>query len=105
MASTAVRLRNYRSTRIMAREGLPFIITFLVPSLALMAFGFWIGGGLCLAMAAFMAFFFRDPERQAPPDGDIVVSPADGRVLGAGRIEPDNQDSPSQLSIFLSPLD
>src|SRR5215467_2187879 len=95
----------YRLARIMAREGLPFILTFLVPSLALMAFGFWIGGGLLLAMAAFMAFFFRDPERQAPRDGDIVVSPADGRVLRVGPIEPGNQDSPSQVSIFLSPLD
>src|SRR5262245_23326672 len=89
----------------MAREGFPFILTFLVPSIALMALGFWIGGGLCLAVAAFMAFFFGDPERQAPSDGDIVVSPADGRVLGAGRLEPGNQDSPSQVSIFLSPLD
>jgi len=89
----------------MAREGIPFILTFLVPSIALMALGLWIGGALCLAAAAFMAFFFRDPERQAPRDGDIVVAPADGRVLGAGPVEPGDRNSPSQVSIFLSPLD
>src|SRR5215813_465092 len=89
----------------MAREGFPFILTFLVPSIALMALGLWIGGALCLAAAAFMAFFFRDPERQAPRDGDIVVAPADGRVLGAGPVEPGDRNSPSQISIFLSPLD
>jgi phosphatidylserine decarboxylase len=96
---------DYRSTGIMAREGIPFILTFLVPSLALMALGLWVGAALCLALCAFMAFFFRDPERQAPPDGDIVVAPADGRVLAAGRVEPGNLASPSQVSIFLSPLD
>jgi phosphatidylserine decarboxylase len=89
----------------MAREGIPFILTFIVPSIALIALGLWIGAALCLAMAAFMAFFFRDPDRQIPADGDIVVSPADGRVLGAGRLEPGDQASPSQISIFLSPLD
>jgi phosphatidylserine decarboxylase len=89
----------------MAREGIPFILVFLVPSLLLAALGFWVGAGLCLALSAFMAFFFRDPERQAPTDGDIVVAPADGRVLDAGPAEPDNDASPSQISIFLSPLD
>ena len=89
----------------MAREGIPFIITFLVPSLALMVLGLWIGAVLCLALAAFMAFFFRDPDRAAPANPDVVVAPADGRVLGVGRVDPDNHTSPSQISIFLSPLD
>src|SRR5499427_6251357 len=89
----------------MAREGIPFILTFVVPSIALIALGFWAGAALCLAMAAFMAFFFRDPERQIPSDGDVVVSPADGRILAAGRLEPGDDSAPFQISIFLSPLD
>jgi phosphatidylserine decarboxylase len=89
----------------MAREGIPFILTFVVPSIALIALGFWVGAVLCLAMAAFMAFFFRDPERHIPYDGDVVVSPADGRVLAAGRLEPGDDSAPFQISIFLSPLD
>ena len=89
----------------MAREGIPFILIFIVPSIALVALGFWIGAGLCLVMAAFMAFFFRDPERQIPPDGNVVVSPADGRVLAAARLEAGDGPSPFQISIFLSPLD
>ncbi|MFB6107653.1 MAG: protein sorting system archaetidylserine decarboxylase [Haloplanus sp.] len=35
-------------------------------------------GALALALAGFVAYFFRDPERTPPPEG--VVSPADGRV-------------------------
>jgi phosphatidylserine decarboxylase len=96
---------DYRSSRKMAREGIPFILIFLVPSLVLAALGLWIGAALCATLAAFMVFFFRDPERQAPADGDIVVAPADGRVLDAGPVEPGNNASPSQISIFLSPLD
>src|SRR5690242_5367666 len=51
-----------------------------------------------------MAFFFRDPKRTPPTDPDVVVSPADGKVT---RIGPANTEtnSPTVVSIFLSPLD
>jgi phosphatidylserine decarboxylase len=51
-----------------------------------------------------MAYFFRDPKRVPPSDPDVVVSPADGRVT---RVGPTAQgaDSPTVISIFLSPLD
>ena len=35
--------------------------------------------------ARFFLFFFRDPNRIPPTDADAVLSPADGRVLVAGR--------------------
>src|SRR5580693_9583145 len=89
----------------MAKEGLPFIGVFLVPAIGLILLGLWPWAIPCLALAAFMAFFFRDPDRQGPDDGSIVVSPADGKVLIADRVEPLQADSPTQISIFLSPLD
>ena len=89
----------------MAKEGIPFIILFFVPAVVLIAFGWWIAGALCLLLAAFMAFFFRDPERDTPVDDRIVVSPADGRVVTAARVDDRSEDSPTQISIFLSPLD
>jgi hypothetical protein len=52
----------------MAREGIRFIILFLVPGLVFAALGWLIAAALCLILAAFMAFFFRDPERQCPVD-------------------------------------
>ena len=89
----------------MAKEGIPFITVFLVPGLVFLAPGWWIAAGACLVLAAFMAFFFRDPMRDCPVDDRIVVSPADGRVVAAARVDERVGDSPTQISIFLSPLD
>lgn len=48
-------------------------------------------------LAAFCLWFFRDPER-AIPEGDVVVSPADGKVV---HIRP-TPDGGVRLSIFLN---
>lgn len=89
----------------MAKEGIPFIAVFLVPALLFLALGWWIASGLCLILAAFMAFFFRDPVRDCPTDDRIVVSPADGRVVAVALVDERIDESPTQISIFLSPLD
>jgi phosphatidylserine decarboxylase len=75
-----------------------FVILFLW-------FGLWplaIAFGL---LAAFMAFFFRDPTRKPPTDMNVVVSPADGRVTRVSVLEEANKSSATLVSIFLSPLD
>lgn len=89
----------------MAKEGIPFVALFLVPGLLFIALNWWIVSALCLALAAFMAFFFRDPERESPVDDRIVVSPADGRVVMAAAVDERAENSPIQISIFLSPMD
>ena len=66
-------------------------------------FGYWPISLALLAVAGFMAFFFRDPRRQAPIEPGIVVAPADGRVTLVKR--GDAPDDESLVSIFLSPLD
>jgi phosphatidylserine decarboxylase len=67
----------------------------------------WLLALPLFVLAAFFAFFFRDPERQTVDLPDTVVSPADGRVMVAGpavdRVAPSG--SWLQISIFLSPLD
>jgi phosphatidylserine decarboxylase len=96
----------------MAKEGLPFILVFSVPALlaAVVAIGLgawwaWVLVGLFAALALFMAYFFRDPERVSPEEASVVVSPADGTVMVVERVAPDDAASPTQVSIFLSPLD
>jgi phosphatidylserine decarboxylase len=67
--------------------------------------GFWPVAIAFGVLAAFMAYFFRDPGRQPPTDSSLVVSPADGRVTRVGPIDEGNPASAILVSIFLSPLD
>ena len=96
----------------MAKEGIPFVLVFALPAIAAAVLGvligfwwFWGLAALFAALAAFMAFFFRDPERVAPEEATVVVSPADGKVMVVERVDPSDPASPTQVSIFLSPLD
>jgi phosphatidylserine decarboxylase len=89
----------------MAREGIPFVAWFVTPGLLFAVLGWWLAAALCLLLAGFMAFFFRDPHRECPVDDSIVISPADGRVVSASPVDDQTTGSPTQISIFLSPLD
>ena len=42
----------------------------------------WLGMPLYL-VALFCLWFFRDPNRKIPP-GDVLVSPADGKIVAIG---------------------
>jgi phosphatidylserine decarboxylase len=89
------------------RAGYPFIAAVLAPAVGL-ALTRRRGWAVPFALlAGFFAYFFRDPDRSIPQDPDIVVSPADGRVMVAG--PSDRHWAPPgewrQVTIFLSPLD
>jgi phosphatidylserine decarboxylase len=46
----------------------------------------WIAAGIAAAVVTlFVAWFFRDPDRQAPDGDHLLVSPADGRVIRVDR--------------------
>ncbi len=84
----------------MVKEAYPFVI---VPVLIALVFAFlqiWIGAVFFVALALFMAFFFRDPNRRISSEPGIIVSPADGRVT---RVE--ENENGKFISIFLSPAD
>ena len=57
-------------------------------------------------LVAFTLYFFRDPERNPPQQEDVVVSPADGKVLFVKEVDGDKfiNDKAIQISIFMSPL-
>ncbi len=60
----------------------------------------------CLVLAAFICYFFRNPQRQIPGDSKCVVSPADGKVVRIVPIPDGEQGSPgSAVSIFLNIFD
>jgi|SRR6266508_2340098 len=88
----------------MVRDGIPFVIIPTVLAAIPFLFGYWFLALPLLALAAFMAFFFRDPHRSTPNEAGIVVAPADGRVTILKHA--DGEENPESLvSIFLSPLD
>jgi phosphatidylserine decarboxylase len=90
----------------MVRDGYKFVAPPLIAGLLVLAFAFrwsvalWIGAVL-LFLAAFVAYFFRDPERQIPNDVAAIVSPADGRVMIVVD-EPFAGRAGRRISIFLA---
>ena len=71
----------------------------------LLILGLWPVALVFVVLAAFMAFFFRDPQRQPPTDANLVVAPADGRVTRVRPVGDLADRSATVVSIFLSPLD
>lgn len=51
-------------------------------------------------------FFFRDPDRMTPQDPNLLISPADGKVILVQRVFEPNylKEEVTQVSIFLSPM-
>jgi phosphatidylserine decarboxylase len=91
----------------MVKEGFPFVFATLIIAAIFALLYFWIGGivfllGIILfvLLTAFMAYFFRDPQRNIPTDANIIVSAADGRVT---RVE--DRENGKFVSVFLSPFD
>ena len=87
-----------------AKEGWPFILALAIFTLALFVFGWTSIGMVSLVLTLFVLSFFRDPERTVPDGEDVVVSPADGKVVVIKNIfEPDYlREEVTQVSIFLS---
>lgn len=84
----------------MAKEGFPFVLIPALLALVFAYFAIWPVAALFVILAAFMAYFFRDPHRMTPAGDGIIVSAADGRVT---RIEEDANGK--LVSVFLSPID
>ena len=71
-----------------AREGLVFIgIGIVLAAAALTAAVMWRSWPLWLLafvltiLALWVAYFFRDPERTGQRGGEVVIAPADGRIV------------------------
>jgi phosphatidylserine decarboxylase len=75
---------------------------FLVPSLLLGLLFVYLSlpylAFVVLILAVFVCFFFRNPIRQIPDGSNLVVSPADGRVVKISEAEGGAQT----ISIFLN---
>jgi phosphatidylserine decarboxylase len=88
---------------LIAREGWPFVAITVVIALALSYAHWWIGAVLAWVCALFVVQFFRDPPRVVPSQANIVVSPADGKVVVVGKARDPflNRDA-LKISVFMN---
>ena len=90
--------------------GVAAVIVFILISISFFFQNVYLKSFLIIISIAFLLLtlnFFRDPDRTTPGKNNVIVSPADGRVLFIKEVE-DNKyinEKALQISIFMSPLD
>ncbi len=72
--------------------GIAWGLSWTIPSLVLSGLGL------------FVVAFFRNPERALPPGDDLVIAPADGKVMWVDELERDGRKV-LRIGIFLSVFD
>ena len=87
----------------MVRDGFVYSLALLLLGLFAAYWGGAAWGAPAWFLAAFVLYFFRDPERTVP-SGDVIVSPADGKVVDVRQVDLDGRKA-WKVSIFLSLFD
>ena len=90
-----------------AKEGLPFLIPMVLLTVILGVMGWKVWMFLGILLSLFIAYFFRNPRREIPTLQNIVLSPADGRIIHVGECEEDRflKEKALKISIFMSLFD
>lgn len=90
-----------------AREGIPFIAFIAFVTVIVAVLDYDQLAFIFLLLTGFVIYFFRDPERILPDDEDVVVSPADGKVILVEKIFDDRfmNEHVYKISIFMSIFD
>ncbi|MHB1285170.1 MAG: phosphatidylserine decarboxylase family protein [Leptospirales bacterium] len=84
-----------------AREGMPFVtVSLLFLFMCLALFHGW--GLIAVVLPAFVLSFFRNPSRVVPGGGNVIVSPADGKIVKA---EKDVLTGRWKVAIFMNVFD
>lgn len=86
---------------------------FLAIGLGITLFFFWLLpplGWIAALATAWVAYFFRDPDRVTPLREGLVIAPADGRITSIERVRPPQElglgeELRTRISIFLSVFD
>jgi phosphatidylserine decarboxylase len=89
---------------IIVREGLPFIIPLGIFTLAFSLFGIVWAASIFFIVTCFVAWFFRNPEREFADVAKAVISPADGEIIKIENVvENDFLEGPAQkISVFMN---
>ena len=68
------------------REGIPFVVASTIVAALLGRVASW-AGWLGVAFTAWVAWFFRDPDRECPAEPGVLYSPADGLVTAVDEVD------------------
>ncbi len=85
------------------KEGMPYILFFALCTLVFALLHWKILAALFLILTFLTLNFFRDPERIVPDGENIVVSPADGKIVDISRAkDPLDNSEKTKISIFMN---
>ena len=90
-----------------APEGNLFILPFSVITILTVLYA-WIASTtmlpsyVLLLLLVFLLVFFRDPNRECPADDNIIIAPADGKIIKIEDVDDPNIGSAVLVSIFLN---
>ena len=88
---------------IIAREGWPFLAISVIVSGSVTLLAGWLWALPCWIVTLFVLQFFRDPARDVPQMPNIVLAPADGRVIVVERTQDPYLNREAQkISIFMN---
>ncbi|MCF8053802.1 MAG: phosphatidylserine decarboxylase family protein [Deltaproteobacteria bacterium] len=76
-----------RKDFFIALDSLRFIVPLAILLVVAGYFGAYGIGLVLLLLLAFVIWFFRNPERVAPPQENALISPADGEVIKIEEVE------------------
>lgn len=88
---------------IIAREGWPYLGAALAITLAVTWWAGWQGALPLWLVTLFVLQFFRDPPRAIPQGANLVIAPADGRVVAVERgQDPYLKRDSVKISVFMN---
>jgi phosphatidylserine decarboxylase len=90
----------------MMSDAYRFVVPLLVAAAGFAYWHFPVAAIVLVLAAAFVCYFFRNPKRAIPAGNNVIVSPADGKIVKISRLSPEeDHGGGQQISIFLSIFD
>lgn len=90
--------------QLIVSEGYPFIALFGFITLVFAILGWVFLTLIFLFLTLFSTYFFRNPERVTPVGDNLLIAPADGKIIFVGDVHEERyfKEQVTKISIFMS---